>query len=247
MLQKNYRLRKYASIIAPLIGIIIIGLMISLVWFWETSGRELYFYKEAVVLNQDINRGTIVTKEMLTIEKFEVDKLIDNVIMDKNQIIGLEAKHFIPKNSQLHPYYFEQSQLTTDQNNFITRIPTEWLYSIPNTLRRNDEVVFYYINDSASKTGINNEDSFKTHSNNEGYNLVENLGKPVLTARVAYVKDSANREVQTLSSQSRMDGSSVIAEILVLLNFEQLRLLENYIKDGGKFIIMHSEGVNDDL
>lgn len=245
MLQKNYRLRKYASIIAPLIGIIIIGLMISLVWFWETRGRELYFYEEVVVLNQDVKRGTIITEEMLINEKFEVDKLIDNVVIDKNQIVGLEARHFIPKDSQLHPFYFEQPQLTTDQNTLITRIPTEWLYSIPNTLRRNDEIVFYYINDSSSTDDNNTDDSLNTHSNNEGYMLVENLGKPVLTARVAYVKDSANREVQTLSSQSRMDGSSVIAEVLVLLNFEQLQLLERYVMKGGKFIIMHSEGAND--
>lgn len=247
MLQKNYRLRKYASIIAPVFGIIIIGLMISVVWFWETSGRELYFYEEVIVLNQDVKRGDIITEGMLTTKKFEADKLIDRAVMDRNQIIGLEAKHFIPKDSQLHPFYFEQSQLTTDMNTLITRLPTEWLYSIPNTLRRNDEIVFYYIKDNYTTDNDITEDALRTHSNNEGYKLVENLGKPVLTARVAYVKDSANREVQTLSSQSRLDGSSVIAEVLVLLNFEQLQLLEKYEKDGGKFIIMHSEGVNDSL
>jgi len=247
MLQNNYRFKKYASIIFPLIGILIIGLMISLVWFWETSGRELYFYQEVVVLNQDIKRGTIISEEILSTEKFEVDRLIESAIIDKSQIIGLEAKHFIPKNSQLHPFYFEETQLTTDKNTLITRIPSEWIYSIPNTLRRNDEIVFYYIKDNSATSSENPEDSIRIRNNEDGYKLVEKLGQPVLTARVAYVKDSANREVQTLSSQSRLDGSSVIAEVLVLLNFEQLQILEQYVKDGGRFIIMHSEGTNDDL
>lgn len=247
MLQTNYRLRRYVSVILPVIGILIIGLMVSLIWFWETSGREMYFYKEVVVLNQDIKRGTIISEEILVFEKYEADKLIDNAITDKNQIIGLEAKHFIPMNSQLHPFYFEESQLVTNQNSLITRIPNEWLYSIPNTLRRNDEIVFYYIKDSSATADISAEGSVKTHNDIEGYKLVEKLGKPVLTARVAYVKDSANREVQTLNSNLRLDGSSVIAEVLVLLSFEQVQLLEQYVKDGGRFIIMHSEGEIDDL
>lgn len=73
-MQNSFRnkIRKNAMVIAPVIGIITIILMISLVWYWETSGRELYFYNEIIVLNSEVNKGTIITNELLSTKRLKM-------------------------------------------------------------------------------------------------------------------------------------------------------------------------------
>lgn len=245
-IQNNWKtkLKRYSNIVLPVIGIGLIALMLGIVWFWETNGREMYFYQEVIVLNQDVKRGTVITEGMLASEKIEADKIINNAVLDKKQIIGLEAKHFIPQKAQLHYFYFEDHDLITTDNKYIVRIPNEWLYSIPNSLRRKDNIVFYEINpDYLIEQEEENNSNPDTYDSED--EIKEKLGKQVLQAKTAYVKDSANREVVSISNNGRIDGSSVISEVLILITPEELRRLEEKIQDGGKFIIMHTEGGKD--
>lgn len=231
----------------PLIGVIIIALMLGIVWFWESTGRELYFYKNVVVLNQDVKRGALISEKMLSLKKIEADHLIENAILDSSQIIGLEAKHFIPKGSQLHSFYFESPDLLTDENTYVVRVPNEWLYSIPNTLRRKDHVLFYPIDQTNKElnqtANINQQQDeiIHTYTLEESKEWSKRLGKEILAAKIAYVKDSANREVQTAGIQDRIDGTSIISEVLILTTPEQFQRLEQTVKDGSKLIIMYTE------
>ncbi|OEF99451.1 hypothetical protein BHF71_09065 [Vulcanibacillus modesticaldus] len=212
--------------------------MLAIVWFWETNGRERYFYQGVIVLNNDVKRGTIIKEEMLSTQKVEADKIIINAIRNKNEIIGLEAKHFIPQNTQLHPQYFEIQSLITSENRYIARIPNEWLYSIPNTLRRKDKVIFYQTNSG----DYFNQDSINTHNKESLVEIKEKLVNPILETTIAYVKDGANREVKTISYGARLDGSSVIKEVLVAISPEEFRRLEYAVMNGSKLTIMHIEG-----
>lgn len=216
-MQNSFRnkIRKNAMVIAPVIGIITIILMISLVWYWETSGRELYFYNEIIVLNSEVNKGTIITNELLSTKKVENDSINEGVVLNTNEIIGLEAKHYVPKETELHINYFESQSLLNRENAYIVRIPNEWLYSIPNTLRRKDTIVFYPVN---TKDAV------------------------ILKTQVAYVKDSGNREVQTVNTENRLDGSSIITEVSVVATLDEFKRLESTVLNGNKLIIMYSEG-----
>jgi len=243
------KMKRFSILIMPMIGIILISAMLSIVWYWETYGRELYFYQQIVVLNQDIKKGRLVTEDMVSTAQIEKDHLIDQVIVNKNQIIGLEAIQFIPKNAQLHPSYFENPHFTTDKNTYIVKIPNDWLYSVPNTLRRKDHVLFYQINEEQWKAFDQQiekqqaeNDLIPVYSAEETEPLKEKVSNILLEAYVAYVKDSVNREVKTVSSQERYDGSSVIAEVLVYLSPQEVEKLEQAVKEGHKFILMHTEG-----
>ncbi len=227
----------------PLIGIIIIILMLGIVWFWETNGRELYFYKDIVVLNQDIQRGTIINEDMLVYEKLEADNIIDEVVLTKDILIGLETKHFIPKGAQLHLKYFEDQEIIMSENTYIVRIPNEWLYSIPNTLRRKDNIAFYQVTIRNENFLIKENQNISTYEtdSNENIKIIDDKN-PILETKVAYVKDSANREVQTVSYEDRIDGNSIISEVSIIASPYQLMILENAINKGNKLIIMYSEG-----
>lgn len=242
-LQSSFRtkVRRYLNIIVPLLGIAIILFMLSLVYFWETNGRELYFYKEVVVLNQDVTRGTIITEDMLTKEKYEVDKIIDNAIINAQELIDLEAKHFIPQYTQLHPLYFENKELVTPQNTYFARIPKDWLYSIPNTLRRKDKILLYLTMQGEDSQDIEPQ-NINTYGSNQVDMIKQKAGSFLFETKVAYVKDSVNREIKTISKEGRLDGSSIIAEVIILTTPEQLQLLEEGVRKGGKIIILYSEG-----
>lgn len=209
----------------PLIGITIILIMLGIIWFWETNGRQLYFYQDIVMLNQDIQKGTVINEDMLIYEKVEIDKIINEAVISADILIGLETKNFIPKGAQLHLNYFDNQEILMVEDTFIIRIPNEWLYSIPNTLRRKDNIAFYVVNNESD----------------EDTAIIES-GNPIIETKVAYVKDSANREVQTVSYEDRIDGSSIISEVSIIASPMQLNILENAINKNNKLIIMYSEG-----
>ncbi len=232
--QNRYKtkIKKFSYIITPLIGITIILLMLGIIWFWETNGRQLYLYEDVVVLNQDIQKGTTIKEDMLIYEKLEADKIINEAVLYKDILIGLETKHFIPKGAQLHLNYFDNQGIIMSDNTYIVRIPNEWLYSIPNTLRRKDNIAFYAVTSEDKKQleEVNGNGEFIVSKN------------PILETKVAYVKDSANREVQTVSYEERIDGSSIISEVLIIASPNQFNILEDVINRGDKLIIMYSEG-----
>lgn len=216
-LQNNFRskIRRNSSIIAPFIGIIIIILMLSIIWYWETIGRELFLYKEVIVLNRDVSKGTVIDEDILKIKKIESDNILEEAIYTKEEIIGLEAKHFLPKETQLHINYFDSQNFSNIENAYIVRVPNEWLYSVPNTLRRKDTILFY---------SVNEEDNI------------------ILKTQVAYVKDSGNREVKTVSTENRLDGSSVITEVSIVATPDEFKSLESTVSKGNKLIILYAEG-----
>lgn len=206
------------------LGIILIIIVIAVPYFWENYGRELTMY-EVVAFNQDTQKNTVISSDMLT--SIKVDKKLDNAIADPNLLIGLETKNFIPKNCQLVKQFFDVADLVLEEQEFIFKIPSDWLKAFPSTLRRGDKVYIYEV--KASK------ESDEMYANYE--DIKEKT--PICNATVAYVKDNANREVITLSEEKRYDGSSSISEIEIIVNQELVNQLYNSISFNNKFIIYY--------
>ena len=214
---RNNWLKKILNFIVPLIGLILIVVVLSVIWFWETAGREHFLYEKRLVLTQDIEKGTLIEESMLAYQSYEKNIIFKDAINDVNEIIGLEAATYIPKGTLLHQKYFEPSAVTLLEDQYIVRIPTDWIYSLPNTLRRKDCISLYLI----GKQGGTSEILFKTE--------------------IAYVKDSMNREIVDASNKERLDGTGVISEISLVLSIDQLQQLESAVKENNKVIIMYSE------
>lgn len=249
------RMKQAMKVILPILGIMIMTAIALVFLWWETSGRSQYVYKPVVVLREDVQRGERITMEMLATTQIDTTAAIHSVIVDPNEIVGKEAKHFIPRLSQLHPKYFEDPGLVTNEDTFIMKIPNDWIYSVPDTLRRKDKVVFFEV----TKDVINSTDTKKividpdAGSPTNGNNIIptykaadrsiEALSKyPIYKTVVAYVKDGANREVVTTSYEERIDGSSVIRDIEIPVTAEDKIRLEEAVARGSKFIIAYREG-----
>ncbi len=69
----------------------------------------------------------------------------------------------------------------------------------------------------------------------------------VLEVNVAYVKDSANREVVSIGELDRLDGSSSIHAVEIITTTEEFSKIEEQINKGAKLILMYKESeVNKD-
>ena len=63
----------------------------------------------------------------------------------------------------------------------------------------------------------------------------------ILESVVAYLKDSGNREVVTVSEEERYDGSSKIASLEIIAELEDISYLQNLAENNYKFIILYKD------
>jgi len=245
------------SIVLPIIGTLIIVATLIGVYAWETFGRERLTYRPVIVLKNDVLAGSVIKEDMLDVQYYEVDKIIKDAITDKNAIIGLSASHFIPRNTQLHPNYFEPIDLVLKDDQFIFKLPNDWILSVPDTLRRKDTIAIYEVNakqieklyNSAAITkpvnqsaDDNNASEINTLTSEQIDSVQEYLDKMLFMTTAAYVKDSNNREVVTVSPIDRYDGSGKIGSVEIIVTQKQFDILNASIQKGNKFIIMYSGG-----
>lgn len=260
---KKFKLQNFLFVAGILIMILGFGIVI----LWESIGREAYLYKDVIAVNTDISKGSVVTDSMLTVMKIEESKIITGAIKDKSEISGLAAKQFIPKNSQLNKSFFDKAGTVLNKDQYIFKVPNEWIVAVPSSIRRKDTAYFYEIdyrtlesvNGSLSNNGtaagstnsIGNtvissdaNNGLTTYNASAKSNLIDSIkddNNRFIETVVAYVKDSANREVVTLSKDERYDGSSQVASIEIIVDADKIKVLESAIDRGNRFLILYND------
>ncbi len=211
------KIRVFLSYLIPALGLVIIVVVLTLIWFWETAGREHFLYEQRLVLNQAVDRGAIIEESMLTYQSFEKSNIFSDAVSEVNEIVGLEASNYIPQGTLLHKKYFASNDVKLASDQYILRIPSDWIYSMPNSLRRQDKVYFLI------------------------FGKDENSDEILFETEVAYVKDSMNREIVSMGKRDRIDGTGAIAEVSVIITLEKMAQLTRIIKDGNKIILLYVE------
>lgn len=256
--------------VLSVIGIILVLASASVSIMWEMVGREAYLYKSVLVVAKDIKKGDTITADCLKTLKMEADKLISNPITNANDIIGKAAKQFIAKNSQIAGDYFDNPGVVLKDDQFIFKVPVEWIGAVPSSIRREDAVAFYPTDrkyftlkssgttqdsgDGADETQDLNTSPYNTYPSIKDDTWLDEFdaknylpqtdGKvqpPLFTTTVAYVKDSANREIVTVGEKERFDGSSQPASIEIVITLKELRSMELSLEQGKVFLILAQE------
>lgn len=209
------------------LGIVLILFSVLLFLGWEKFGREAFTYDSVIVFNQDIQKGTIIDQTMVTVKRIEKNSIIKNPIKDLGEIKGKRSNTFIPAGLQLSKEFFSDPELVTGDGSNILSVPMDWIYAYPQTIRRGDEVHFYGIDKALAENGYD-----------EGYMLTEGSEKPLISAKIAYVKDSANREVIDVTPD-RMDGSAAVNSIEIVISEEKYQILKTSAEAGQIFVIMY--------
>lgn len=240
-MKKNIRFRKFRlNKLFSVLGIIFILLSIASMYYWESQGRKHFLYSEVVVLNQSMEEGDVITSEMLETISIDRQSIMEGAVLEKDEVIGKKASHYIPGYSQLSPSYFLDEEEIIGSDEYIFTVPESWIITFPNSLRRGDIIYFYPVKIPDSK-----EDSAHIAPQHENitdlYDYKIKDESSILESRVAYLKDSGNREIVTTSSEDRYDASSKIAAIEIIATFEDVSYLKELADSDYKFIILYKD------
>lgn len=216
-----------------ILGILIIAITIAGIYVWESYGRQELTYEEVIVFKQDVAENTTVTKEMLGVMQVEKSALIDEVVTDYTKIVGKQTNNFIPAKLILSEEFFVDEELANGGGNYTFKIPEEWIYSYPDTIRRGDKVIVYPIKAAMSEDMYYMDFAEGTVSSNS-----YDSSKPLVAVNVAYVKDSSNREVVNVGGD-RYDASASVAQIEIITNEDTYNKLRTAYEDGYMFNLMY--------
>lgn len=218
------------------IGIFLFLLVIIGIYFWEVYGREQLLYSNVYVTSVDLFPGDTLTADKVTLVKLEQEFLVKNSITTNNDlsnIIGYEAKHFIPANSQVIKDFFDIPEIVLNDDEYICPIPSDWIMAFPQSLRRKDTVSLFAVTASVNK------EKAKDYSIEDIKYMIKDK-EPLFSTTVAYVKDSSNREViDVKESGERMDASSKINSVELVMDAKKFEVLNNFYEAGYKFVIMY--------
>ncbi len=129
--------------IKRIMGLCLLILSIAGIYFWEGWGRENFTTNAIIVLKEDTPAHTIISEDMVKVQHRDINNLIKNPITDIDDIIGKMSKSYIAGNAALSEYYFEDSDMIPDENEYIFQMPKSWIKSCPSTLRRSDDAYLY--------------------------------------------------------------------------------------------------------
>ncbi len=208
------------------IGIVLMALSIGLISYWELIGRESIAYKEVLVLQNELSAGDVVTEDMFKVNKVDLNSDVENLVMDVNHIIDKEAVSFIPANTPLVYEYFKESDLALERDEYVFKIPNSWIVSYPSSLRRGDVAYLYPLDSNKNKSDLD-----------YGYEEVEEA--EALEVRIAFVKDSSNKEVRTVGDE-RLDATNNISSLEIATDLETFDKINKHVENGKIFVIYYN-------
>ncbi len=193
-------------------GIIMILLSIGGLGFWELWGRENLSYRTILVFKEPHEAYTVVTEDML--QEIRVERATSKALRpgDRERIVGLETRQYVPGQQELNMDYFRVTVFRTGvkADSYVLKVPDLWIVSCPESIRRGDMALFY-------------------------------LGEELLCeARVIHVKDSFGQEI-TYSGLERYYPSGRMNLIEVMTGAENIRKLSGLAEKGNRFTIIYAE------
>ena len=189
-----------------------IVLSIGALGFWEIWGRENLSYRNILVFKESHEPYTLVTEDML--QEIRVERATSKALRpgDRNRVIGMETRQYVPGMQELNMDYFRDPVFRTGfkEDSFVLKVPEVWLVTCPESIKRGDKAFFY-------------------------------LGEELLCeARVIHVKDSYGQEI-TYSGPERYYPTNRMDLIEVMMNAENIRKLSGLAEKGNRFTIIYAE------
>lgn len=232
------------SKIKGIIGIVVMAVALAAMYFWLVYGQAAISTKTVPIASMDIEQGTIIIPEIhFTLKRISNDELITGCLneSDLTRLNGLSANQYIAKNAQVNDRCFDKPGIVVTNDRFVFKIPTSWIYAVPSSIRRGDDILIYEvdarIDQSISQSIVNNSEGLPTYQSRPVINVGSD--KPVLEATVIYVKDSSNREVVDVDGRKRLDGTSQVSSIELVSTSEDIKKLEQKVIEGKKFILVY--------
>lgn len=113
---------------------------------WEAFGREELLFTDVLVLNQDTEAYTVISKDMLAVKKVYKPNKSSYTINDVEKVVGKQATQFIPMATELHQRYLSDPTLLVNEQNdeYVFSFAVGNLKSYPRSIAKGDNVSVYY-------------------------------------------------------------------------------------------------------
>lgn len=250
-----------------IIGILAMIVFIAGFILWNFALRDVVTGVDVVVTAHEIQQGDVIKAEDLKVIKIDSRGLMPSAVgpnsQEIKQIIGSAALHPIPEGAQIAVSQFEDPRVVIPENEpgkYLYSIPSSWILSVPDTIRRLDNVSFYAVMTEAKKQTVSdpaipadanigggpiqqNTDTINSKTVDELQDFLVKNGGVIdlrITCPVAYVKDGSNKEVRNEEGNSnRMNGTAKVSKIEVVATVEQVQAIEKAVRNGYKLILMY--------
>ncbi len=213
-----------------ILGALLMVVAIGGLLFWELSGREAILMEEVLVAKEDIAKGSkILEKDLVAWKVLKGNKVSGGISPEQlDQIKGKELKLSLIKNQQISAKFFEKEEMELRENQSYFVIKEPWIEMRSSVLRRGDTVEIF----GRTPQDIWGEITERTPLEQERQEALEPEGHNLISLgqyKIAFVKDSAEREVHTTDEMGvvktqhgeRLDSTSVIQHIEVICTLEE--------------------------
>ena len=128
-----------------IIGLAMITVTLAAIGIWEFWGRENISYRQVIVLREDTKAHTVISEDDIQTKKLESPSGEALTEADAEKLIGMETSQYVAADTELRREYFQTSQFAVGQDSgkALMSLPSDWLLSFPQTLRRGDKVNIY--------------------------------------------------------------------------------------------------------
>lgn len=254
-------------------GIFLSLATIGLIFTYDFYIKERIDSEEVVVVKPgvEIKKSERITKDKLIIERRAKDTLLKDVVYaeEMKDIIGRDAKQDLIGNSMVSTQMIDYDLMVPDaaEGEAIRPITGDMIFAQPGSLRRKDIIDIYLVNPDGTAsfmqsgpsvvasesqttpdtTEISGETSTETAEDSSASTEEKQIlnTEPFLkNVRVAYVKDSGNKEVVAAESESkddsRLNATSQISDIELILNEEDFKkLMTEVLSKGARLYITY--------
>ncbi|PYG84240.1 hypothetical protein LY28_03745 [Ruminiclostridium sufflavum DSM 19573] len=217
-----------------ILGILIMLAALAATYLWVTKGQPALETETLLVAQTDIPKGTVIEDAGIYFkpEKIGMASAVQGALKPEqaSYITGRTTEGFIPANGQVTQKSFSENSLILKENQFIFRLPPEWVYTIPSSIRRGDKISIYEI-DSRIESRLS--------AGEEAETVLKGGYEAILETTVEYVKDGTNREVTDTNGSKRLDGTSQVSAIEIICTRKETQVLESSILAGKKLIVVY--------
>lgn len=154
-------------ILAAITMILVIGFVVV----WDLYIKENIESQEVVVLSPSstLHEYDKIRRSDLIVENRNRATLVEGYVKPEelNSLIGKEANQTIVGNQIISKRYVDFETFEPNPNNgeSIRPVPNQWIYAMPATLRRKDQIDIYLVKRESEKVNEQNQEEQQTNQN----------------------------------------------------------------------------------
>ncbi|MFD1609802.1 SAF domain-containing protein [Oceanobacillus luteolus] len=228
-------MKKFLTIILSVV-IIIAGFGTVIVF---DRVKASYNHTEVIVASKDIMFKEEITADHLAVLEIPTNTVLENAFTPEqaDDIIGSYAANTIPAGQQINPTLLDVFDLipNEEKGEFIAAIPEDWLFTVPQSLRKSYLADFYVV-------ATDEKRMIESMGSGQQEHFITNDRLPILqNIRISSVKNSSNAEVETVISEDKTESTTgTISNLEIIANQEILDALRSVTESGYTLYVVYT-------